>query len=437
LLLATLGLSAAAACGDSSAPPTASAPAYSDDFGHAANPFQRDGGALDGDAMNPPGGGDTEVRVRFVHSILNVGALYVCHDPDLVLDDPATAVDEETAGPTPAQRLPLAGDFGVSAPQVLPALSSGTLTLHVQAAPLAADGGVAASDAGVVDADAGALLDAGPSAPEDCARDTRVAALTLSPERALPVYADAGPADAGATDAAMSSLTAGPLMLVASGLVLDPARITARLDEERAKYLTDHPGDSAGAEEAARLKRVDLMSSLGPRLGIEPLRQADVPSGSLGLWVSQLVPDVAGGTNMGPGAVRVCVTAGTVETPVQPPARSSTGILFRDTYALTPISAPQQASANYRFRVFASSKFDMQGSGGSANTPDCAGTSLTPLAELTVPVANLAPGHSYGLVLKGAVSPSSVCAPVEEHAVVRTGCPLTPDQLAASLQLIE
>lgn len=419
-----------AGCGDNAALTAADSDGYDDNFGGEAPRFPNDGG-LDLDASTPSDlDGGSEVIVRFVHSLVNVGPLYVCHDPDLVLDDPLTAALEENAGPVDPTVLPLETAFGATGAVALPALSSGILSVHVRPASTSADGGVLAAPT----PDAGAAADAGSPELAECSAATRVAALALS----APPDRDAPLGDAG-TESAKTSLTSGPLLLIASGVALDQGQLAARFTAAYNDYLGKHPGDEAGAKQAGRAAEAAIQSARGPKLTIEDDADTSVPADSFRLSLSQLTPDVTG-LATDTGAVRICVTAGTLQNSVEPSPKES-AIAFRDTVPLMPVQ-PYKTREAYRFRVFPANKFDASmtpGASGSANTSgqDCATTGLTPLAELVVANDAFKGGKAYNLLLMGAVAPSSLCAPVDENSFVRAGCPANPDKLGTRLLLLE
>ncbi|MFT3921416.1 MAG: hypothetical protein QM778_02655 [Myxococcales bacterium] len=331
--------------------------------------------------------------------------------------------------------LALEGDFGVGSLVALPVLTSGTLTLHARPSQ-SPDGGVPVGDAG--HADGGTSLDAGLTAA-DCARHTRLAALRLgvNPSPTSPAVDGGLSADAGVDPEKTTLIGPGPLMLIASGLALDEKRLATRFDEERTAYLGAHPGDTSGAEQKAREVVAGIESAIGPQLRIEPPVTESIPSDAFRISVSQLSPDVSGSMSMvGPGGVRVCVTAGSLVNPVQPPLRAD-GIAFRDTQTLAPLFKPLQSGSNYRIRVFASTKFEQPNMLNSGTAQDCATTSLTPLADLNVAGKSFVGGRPYSLLLTGAVALSAVCAPVDDRSVVRAGCPGKPDDLVAKLQLLD
>ena len=417
-------------CGNDLPPTSTTGGNYDDDFGGEAPRFPKDAGSLlDGGTGGELDAGD-EVIVRFVHALANVGPLYVCHDPDLVLDDPLTAETEESAGLLdPVVLLPLETSFGASDAVTLPALSTGTLSVHVRPPTASAEGGVSfptypKGDAGSTDAGASAE-------PADCSAATRVAALTLAPDSKLP------PGDAG-TERAKTSLTSGPLFLIASGVALDRGRLDEREKAAQEEYRAKNPGDEPGALLAGRTARAAVESMLGPMLSIESATYTNPPMNAFRLALAQLTPDVSS-LMSGPGGVRVCVTAGTLEKPVEPASPKEPAIAFRDTVMLAP---SYETGSAYRFRVFPAAKFDSSmtsgGNFGSTTTgQDCSTTGLAPLAELSVPKETLVGGHAYQLLFMGAVAPSSLCAPVDETSFVRAGCPVSPDKLGARLLLIE
>jgi len=379
------------------------------------------------------------VVVRFVHSLVNAGTLYVCHDPDLlVLDDPLTPEDEEVPGPQEPTPLGLQTAFGVSDAVAIPVRDQGTLTLHLRPPPIVMEDGGVPLDASLGDAsteaDAG---DAGALPASDCTRATRLAALALSK-----TTAEADP-DAG-VPSRRTSLSGGPLLLVASGLVLSEERLARRFEQARTEYLAANPGQNAEAEKAGLAAVEKVRTTFGPALRLEGDGPMALPPGeNFRVSLSQLTSDVinqvtsdANGASAGPGPVRVCVTSGTLENPVEPPVKMP-AIAFRERVPLTPSFKPK---LKYRFRVFSASKFDMNtppATGGEFGTEpqDCATTGLAPLAELSVEADQLAAGESFDLLLFGAVTPTPLCSPVDDQSFVNPGCPLSPSDLGARLIL--
>ncbi len=419
-------------CGDDTTPASANSDGRDDNFGDRASPFPHDAGPrADGGSGGPDGGG-SEVVVRFVHALVNAGTLYVCHDPDLILDDPLTAEDEEVPGPQEPSALGLETMFGVTDAIAIPVRERGVLTLHLRPPPLLEDGGVPLDAS--ADADAG---DAGPLPVQDCARATRLAALALGTPAAAPE------ADAGLPNR-RASLRGGPLLLVASGLALNEERLARRFEEARTQYLASHPDQTAEADRAGMQAVEQVRTTLGPALHIEadgPM--APPPGENFRVSLSQLTSDVSSqltgdvsGAGAGPGSVRVCVTSGTLENPVEPPVKMP-AIAFRTRVPLTPAFKP---GLKHRFRVFAASKFDVNTpptNGGELGSQpqDCATTGLAPLAELLVEENQLAPGESYDLLFFGAVTPTPLCSPVDDQSFVHPGCPLSSTELNAHLIL--
>jgi hypothetical protein len=420
-----LALALASGCGDDAANKALEQP-RSDDFGHEVAPFPLDaGGQLDGGGQSPGDGDGDEVVVRFVHAMVNVGTLYVCHDPDLVLDDPESPQNEEVLGPEEPVVLALETAFGVTDAVAVPAKNSGTLTVHLRPPPaLLDDAGTGVPDAAV--AQDSAVTDAGLAVPE-CSPETRVAALELA-QPTTP----ATPEDAGGPTG-RSALSSGPLLLVASGVALSKERLDARAAQAQDEYWAANPedGTEAGAQQAGRYAVAQVQATLGPTLRLEGDPGANLASDSFRVSLTQLTPDVTG-SGVGPGAVRVCVTAGTLEKVVEPPAQTLP-IAFRNRFALTPVFKP---ALKYRFRVFPASKFDPPpGSNGNMGGQDCATTGLAPLAELFVDEDQLKAGQALELLLMGAVAPTPLCSPVEPNSFVRAGCPLNPSELGARLVL--
>jgi hypothetical protein len=175
-----------------------------------------------------------------------------------------------------------------------------------------------------------------------------------------------------------------------------------------------------------------MKSLWGPALTIESDTELPVATDSVRLTLTQLVSDVpAKSGEMGPGAVRVCVTSGTLENAVEPSATDNpVGIGFRSRSALR---ASFKADESQRIRVFAASKFD--GVEGAAGAQDCATTSLSALAVLQVPRGGFKAGRTYNLMLVGAVAPSGLCAPVNQSYIAQPGCPLPADMLTPQLLL--
>lgn len=385
----------ASACGEGG---ELSDAAHDSGFGRGVTTYPRDAG-MDGGSEDGAAVDRDSLRVRFVHALVNLGPLHVCHDPD-------------GAGPAPARPLvgegrPLAADFrGRSAPLVVPALGGGSLTL--QQTP----------------ADAGAG-DAGIAVP--CDEATREATIPL------PVRGDwvdpRAPLDEGSLEAlglAQTLTGGGALTLIGSGLALSPAALDLRANQALERALAASPGDLAGATRAAELERRALEAAYGARL----LLQRDPPATSakhFALSVLHAAPDVGpgGDATEAVGAVRLCITAGTRESSVWPKAPEP-GIPYR---LRTQVGSAFDPGLEYHFRIFAERDFD-------AEKRDCSTISVSPLAERRVTRTELRAGHAYTLALYGALVPSAVCSPVA-GSLVRPGCAHPAAELGAQLALLE
>jgi hypothetical protein len=149
--------------------------------------------------------------------------------------------------------------------------------------------------------------------------------------------------------------------------------------------------------------------------------------GAFALHVAHLVHDVPSAQPNRPGALRLCVTEGTVERSVLP-GRDSEGVPFRMRARLGQSFAAPLA---YRFRFFARDAFDAENKG-------CATTSLAPVAQLEVDKGTFEAGGSYTLAVMGALSPEGLCFPKEQPPLVQPGCTgRDPSSLVASVQVID
>ncbi|MET0340587.1 MAG: hypothetical protein ABW252_06275 [Polyangiales bacterium] len=367
-------------------------------FGRGVTQYPRDAG-MDGGADSPASGDLGSLRVRFLHALVNLGPLHVCHDAD---------------GPGPAAPAPLLGegklltaDFRArSASLVVPALAGGTLTL--QHTP----------------GDAGVSGDGGLAVPCDDA--TREATIPL------PVSGDwldpRAPLDDGSLEAlGLEKTLAGgsALTLLGSGLALSPAALEARATQARDRALAGSPTDTVGASRAAELELRSLEAAYGARV----LIHRDPPTASaktFGLAVLHASPDVASSdASEGVGAVRLCITAGTRESSVVPKAPEP-GIAYRYRASVGSSFDP---GLEYHFRIFAERDFD-------AEKKDCSTISVSPLAERRVTRTELRAGHTYTLALLGALAPSAVCSPAS-GSLVRAGCAHPAAELGAQLALLE
>lgn len=468
-------------------------------FGTGAPGGGLDGGLADaGIAHESDAGADDgeRVRVRLLHGLLNSGPLIVCHDPDLELDVPDTLTDESTDGPEPPRVLArLSGTFGSSGNYVaLNPVHTGTLTFHrPPPSELAMD--ILNSDAGVDDApDSGPLgeypdgdvprdghggggsdgagngdgsdaddgshdgadpaddgsgpddgaggagdgsdgvadgmddtdqgsgggADAGvPMPPDPCAPETREAAM---PVRFATSWLDpAAPPELPPGELANTLTGGSTVTLMASGLVLDEQVLAQRAEAARTAHLEKHPDDQAGADAAAYAARKKLEADVGA-LVVPALHGA--PSEGTTLSFAHLVPDVMG-TDGRPGALRLCIKAGDVEQPALPAAGKG-GFPFRRRVAAWQVP---EGTRRYTFRVFSAATFDAEGK-------ECAGTSLAPLAELSVRSDKLEPNASYTLVALGAIAPEQLCGPSDERGLARTGCPVGLEELRMRLVLL-
>lgn len=369
-------------------------------FGTGAGNYPRDagmdGGLRDMDAASS-GSGPT-VSVRFLHAIPNTGALLLCHDPD---------------GPGPISPSVLGGtglraEFaGRSASLRLPALSGGVISLQrAQALDAGVDAG--SSDAGMVDPCAEATREATIPLPITGAwlspREP-YSAQRLSELGLLPTVASDGPA----------------ITLLGTGVALEPSTV-----DQLAKAAAQGALGAAAAAAAEALERSALAATFGPRTLIQSDPLAD---GSEGFSLSLLhaVPDLpaARGTpaNSAVGALRVCVTAGSLDHGSLPRAPAP-GVPFRVRSELGSDFSPGQS---YEFRVYEQAEFD-------ASKQDCATVSLSPvaLARYDTFVA----GHAYTLAVLGALAPGALCS-ADRASLVRATCSPYPSELAARIEILE
>lgn len=360
--------------------------------------------ALDADA----------VRVRFVHGSVNLGTLTVCHDPDGPGPRPATMLADNIN----VLRADFAGssntDVAVSSETIaLPALRSGVLTLQREPQPALSDGGI---DAGAFLADAGAPAD-------PCSETTREATIPLPITREW-LDPTLQLSDQNARDdlELPRSLSGAPsVTLLGSGLALKPQALDALASDAQNAYLAQHPGDTQGAEAAARDVRAQREAALGARALIETDLQPDSAQ-VFSLSTFHAIPDVpANGmsADQGVGAVRVCVRAGDREEPRTPVAV----VPYRLRVGLGTAFDPK---LEYTFRIFAQGEFDAQ-------NKDCSTTGLTPIAKATL--RDFQPGRAYTLVFVGAIAPVKLCT--ASAALWRTGCPRPATDLAARIQRLE
>jgi len=350
-------------------------------FGTVAPGYGRDGGLDGGTSGSDASAGSVgpTIRVRFLHAIPNTGALLVCHDPDgpgpvspQLLGQPATV---------------LRAEYGTrSATISLPAVGSGTLTLHRE---LRAGTGTPSFDGGV-GSDGGAPAD-------PCGELTREASVSLP-------IADLPP-DAGALLSLLPSLSGSDAVtLLGTGVALAPAAIA----------------ESPPAQQAV------LRSAFGTRVLIQSDLVLRTEQG-FSLSVFHGIPDVPPVdpqlANREVGALRLCITAGTRDSGAlpKPPA---TGIPFR---VRTPIGDSFDARLAYDFRVFAQGDFDEQ-------NKDCATTSAMPVAKASF--AKFQDGKAYTLALFGAIAPTALCS-ADDDSIVRATCSPPAAELGAKLVLLE
>lgn len=403
----TLGLCALlAAC---SATGTATQEQTDGSFGTGAGQFSRDGGIDSGlSAQDASSASGPSVRVRFMNAIPNTGALVVCHDPDGAGPMSAYVLREDTAV--------LRAEYGMRSDSlVLPALSTGELTLQREPSRASADAGV---DAGA-SSDAGAARDLCDASLREATIPLPITGAWLMPGSAVTderfAQLDLLPALAGA-----SAVT-----LFGSGLSLNDSALDLRQSSARDRWLQAHPGDTAQADVAAKLERSALVAMFGARALLQP----DRPASNLQdftLSVFHGIPDVAPGdstlADREVGAVRLCINAASRELGVVPKPPAA-GIPFR---VRTQVGESFEARLSYDFRVFAAAAFD-------AKNQDCSTTSLAPLAKATF--ANFEAGHTYTLALLGAVAPVSLCG-VSDGSIVRASCALPTNQLGARIALL-
>jgi hypothetical protein len=362
-----------------------------------------DGGGRDMDAAISSGG--PVVSVRFLHAIPNTGALLVCHDPD-------------GTGPVGARVLSegvqvMRAEFGArSAALRLPVLSSGVLTLQ-RALPGASDAGTDAGldgDAGVADPCTESLREATiplPITGQWVAPRAPLTAAQLAELNLLPTFA-----------ADVSAIT-----LLGTGVALNASAVEQRVELARSAAASQ---GSAAANVAGDLERRALAAAFAPRALIQPDPLAD-QDGTFSLDVLHAITDVPPAAsvpaNSQVGAVRVCVTAGTLDQGALPRAPAP-GVPFRIRSELGRAFLP---SLEYEFRAYAQADFD-------ARPQDCATTNLSPVARGTY--NKFKGGHAYTLALVGAIAPSALCR-ADQASLVRASCNPLPADLAAHIEVLE
>jgi hypothetical protein len=376
-------------------------------FGVGVDGYPRDGG-LDAGLVRGDAGvsAGPSVRVQFLNAIPNTGALLVCHDPDGAGPMSASVLREDTQQ--------LRADYGTrSNSLLLPALATGALTL--QRDPTR--GPVPERDAGAPDA--------GPP-PDPCSVELREATIPL------PITGAWLSPGAALSDARFRELDllpglggASAVTLLGSGIALNPLEVERRAARARDTFLSMHPGDSAGAEDAAALERKSLDAAFGPRALVQPDRsQASASTFTLSVFHGS--PDVSPAdsalADRQIGAVRLCVTAASRDSNVLPTPPAA-GIPFR---VRTRVGDTFEARLPYDFRVFAEGAFD-------AKNQDCSTTSLLPLARASF--ASFEPGKAYTLALVGAVSPLALCS-ANDVSIARASCSRPASELGAKLELL-
>jgi hypothetical protein len=403
-----------------------------------------DAGVEDSDAnvsQDPDGGlGGGSVRLRVLQGVLNLRASYLCHDPDFELDD-------SDAGPEPAVELPLelADDSGLELGAVtayvdVPSMTSGAVTVH--RLPSQDAGSADASTADASTADAGSAGDGAAGAPAPrCDRASLEAVLPLPmpatwvdpSDRDAGAAAEAGVAlDAGLSIAArgfVSSASGGDtLTLFGSGLLIDETELESRVEDQRTRYLQEHPGENDLAEQAANQHRRALEAAYGPRFLLSRANPPRNP-GSFALHFSHLIPDVPSTpakAESGSGALHLCITVGTMEGS-ELAAQGIGSFDFRNFIALSDDLDPALA---YRFRVFVQSAYEME-------QKTCASTSLKPVAERLVEPGWFKAGGSYSLVAWGALAPEAICTTYMRGSLVRSGCSQSAEKLRPQLDIID
>jgi len=455
----------------------------SSEFGEAALPT--DGGTVTIDIMTDgasPSDIGPQVRLRVAHGLANVGRVYACHtDAQLIPIALAADAAVELAF-EPGTDLGLVPDGGLGFGEVgdfhrVPAMTSGTITLHLEPLPVdALDAGLrdaALSDAEALDADitsdasgtddaslsspdasidASSELDAtldaamdgpddgGSSASEDassdagtepsdgsseappprCGPDSLVALLPLPTPETWMSGVDELDAGAGARPtSALRNTAAGnqELTLMGSGLLLDPMALAARARQAKQAYLHDAPDDVVGADAAYIAEIAKLDQAFGPRFLLN-VNQAPAASGRFSLDVTHLVPDVppAAANDASAGALRICITEDSVEGAILDPGTSA--LPFRGVRAIANDLRPGSA---YRFRFFVEADF-------LAEALSCATTSLAPVAELNAAAGTFSPGHNYLLLVVGLLGPENLCS-TSQTSLTRAPCAAPVDQL--------
>lgn len=366
-------------------------------FGRGVNEYPRDAGMDGGAELDAAVAGNTQsVQVRFVHALVNLGPLRVCHDPDGTGPLPASPIAQPDGGV-------LSADFGGRSSTVtLAPLTAGALTL--QRVP---------------------RVDAGADASVTCPESEREATIPLPSEGSwLDPRDPIDDATLAERDVEKTISGASSLTLFGSGLALDPAALAERAEEARENALIEEPSDPARAAAAADLTQRALQAAYGPRALIQRDPAALGGASTFALFVLHAVPDVAAEMNAPEdtvGAVRLCVTAGDRES-----TAAARAIPFRYR---TQLGAQFWPGVAYHFRVFAQRDFE-------AAQRDCSTIGAPPIAERRFSAESFSAGHSYTLALLGALAPTSLCSPSAD-SLVRPGCAHGASELLARIALLE
>jgi hypothetical protein len=371
----------------------------------------------DGGPGGSPGAA-TGSGFRLLHAMPNVGPVVLCKFPGLNLTDLDQAAS--VLATAEASGEPVYGEdggiaFGTISPWfALDLTPGGVLSLH-RAVPTAPDAGVETRDAGQGRPDGGAVwrdgggvgVDGGIPQARACDPSTLETVLPMPfPEAWLTFSADN--ADAGTTglvggtsvdadDAVVFGTGVGsrgirtvpaegvPTTLVASGVALNAAELAKR------------EAHDAGVE-----------ARYGPRL----LFSAPPPSpaqDAISLSLAHLVPDLSDGQVE--RGLRACIAVDGEEGRALP-TMTVAPVVFRERVLL---AGGLSATASYRVRVFSADDVGLLGQ-------DCANTSRSPLAQLSIAASDLEAGRAYTVVLSGLAAPERICATVGGASLARPGC---------------
>jgi hypothetical protein len=399
LLALTLALLSALGCSEDT--PLGDNPDGS--FGTGAGNYPRDAG-MDGAATGMDAAASSSgptVNVRFLHAIPNTGPLLVCHDPDGPGPSAARALGEAR----------LRAEFGTrSAVLRLPALTDGVLSLHR----------ARALDAGIDDAGS---PDGGVDDP--CAEVTREATIPL-PIRGTWLAPRDPLSEEDFADLDLLSTfesDAPAITLLGTGVALRASAVDQRAATARAEAASEGEQAAAAAE---ALERATLAAAFGARALIQPDPRAD-QADTFSLSVLHAVADVPPATtvslNSAVGALRVCMTAGSLDDGARP-RPPSPGIPFRVRSWLGSDFEPR---LTYEFRAYAQADFD-------ARQQDCATTSLSPVARASFD--DFVGGRAYTLAILGALDPSALCR-TDRASLVRPSCSPYPSELGARIEIFE